>query len=156
MVSTTDFRRVIDDDLMKLKFLLKSKIASLDEIKKEEQRLIDHVKTLIASIRQMEETLEKEIEKYKRFSTGWEKAYAKKKWDLLGQAIREEIDNFNQEYAKTKNAYELCAALTQRLETLRDFLRKMNDANRESNDKELAILEDFRKQKTEGAASYDL
>lgn len=156
MVNESDFRKVIDDDLMKLKFLLKSKVASLDEIKKEEQAFIDHVKTLIASVRQMEETLEKEIDKYKRFTVGWEKVYAKKKWDLLGQAIREEVDNFNQEYAKTKDVYELCTALNQRLESLRETLRKMNARNKEAKEKELALLEDFRKQKTGGTESYDL
>ena len=156
MGSDKTFRKVIDDDLMKLKFILKSKVASIEDIKKQEQNVVDTIKQLITSVREIEETLEKEIDKYKRFEKGWQKAYAKKKWDILGGAIKEEVDNFNQEYLKTKDLYDTCGALNERLETLRSMLKKMNARNKESKDKELALLEDFKKQKTGDVSSYSL
>jgi len=156
MVNDKEFRKVIDDDLMKLKFILKSKVATLDDIKKKEQTIIDNIKGLITSVRQIEEALEKEIEKYKRFEKGWQKTYAKRKWAVLGEAIRQEIENFNQEYLKTKDIYDTTSSLSERLSTLRTLLKKMNARNKESKEKELAILQDFKRQKTGDVDTYSL
>jgi len=156
MFDEIDFRKVIEDDLMKLKFILKMKIASLEDIKKEEENIINGIKKVMGSVKEMEMVLEKEIEKYKRFRSGWDRAYAKKKWDAIGNAVKEEIENFNQEYMKTKDIYDSCELLSKRLDELKDNLKKMNAKNQEGKEKELKMLEEFKKQKEKGFDSFQL
>jgi|GEM_PF-4237134 hypothetical protein len=149
MADPTTFRTLIDQDLLALKFLLKSKVASFDNIKKEEEQLIDSIKKVIVQVKDMERVLEQEISLFKTLAGGWEKAYVEKRWNAIGQTIRAELDNFNQEYSKTKDLYDQCQSLHQRLDKLVTLLKSMNAKNKESRDKELTLLDNFRKRKDE-------
>ena len=147
MVDQQTFHKIVDEDFFKLKFLLKNKIASFDEIKKEEQQIIEAIKQLMAQIKEMELVLEEEVAQYKRLSKGWEKAYVEKRWHALGNAIKHELDGFALEYQKTKNTYQSCLALYQRLQGLVKILKTMNSDNKQEQQEELKLLEDFKKQK---------
>src|SRR3989344_681027 len=106
MVDDASLRKLIDEDLLRIKFILKNKVASLEEIKQEEERLVEGVKKVMAALRELEHVLEKEIEMYRRMQGGWEKAYAERRWAAIGRAIQEEIDFFNREYGQTKSAFD--------------------------------------------------
>lgn len=150
MAEDNMFKQIIEEDLNKLKFILKMKLASLEEIKKEEEEIVDNIKRLIVSVKEMENTLEGEIEMFKRIKLGWEKAYYQKRWDAIASALKSEIENFNREYGKTKDLYESAGNLANRLEQLRELLKKLNVKNTESRDADLRMVEDFKKQKDGG------
>ena len=147
MVNNKAFTKIIEQDLDKLRFILKSKLVSFQDIKAEEEKIICSIKDLMASIKDIEHTLESEIQVYKRLKAGWEKAYAEKKWNAIGNALKEEIETFDKEYAKTKNLYENAQTLTRRFSLLIQHARKMNTSNVTSREQDLAILKDFKKQK---------
>ena len=150
MVEEHPIRKLIDDDLMKLKFLLKSKVASFDEIKAQEEEMIEAVKKVMTRVKEMEAVLENEIVLYKKLAGGWEKAYAEKRWKAIGHAVQDELQDFNEEYTKTKDAYSECLALHDRLHRLVALLKGMNSKNKETRSKELEMLENFRQQKKAG------
>ncbi len=147
MVEEHPFRKLIDDDLMRLKFLLKSKVASFDEIKAQEEEIIETIKKVMTKVKEMEMVLEGEIGVYKKLVGGWEKAYTEKRWKAIGHAIQDELEDFNQEYGKTKDVYNECLGLHNRLHKLVALLKGMNSKNKETREKELQMLEDFRQQK---------
>ena len=147
MADVREFRNIIDNDLMSLRFLLKSKIASFDEIKKEEEMLIESVKNVMAQVKEMENVLEKEISMFRKIAGGWGKAYANKRWDVIGKAVQAELNDFSEEFTKTKKMYKGCAAMHKRLSDLVVMLKGMNSKNKETRHKQLQLIEDFRKQK---------
>jgi hypothetical protein len=147
MVDQHAFRKIIDEDMLKLKILLKGRIASFDDIKKEEEKLIDMVKHVMAQVKEMEKVMEQEITLFRKLSGGWGKAYANKRWDLIGKAVQGELNDFHEEYLKTQDMYKGVVALHQRLETLVSLLKDMNVKNKESRQEKLKLLQDFRKQK---------
>jgi len=144
------FKQIIEEDLNKLKFILKMKLASLEEIKKEEENIIDNIKRLMVAVKEMEKTLENEIEMFKKISGGWERAYFEKRWEAIGNALKTELENFNNEYKKTKDLFESAGNLAQRLEQLKELLKKLNFKNVESREGDLKMLDDFKKQKEGG------
>ena len=147
MVNSKSFQKIIDEDLLAIKFLLKNKVASFDEVKKEEEKIIDSVKQLMSQIKEMELILEKEIGMYKRLAKGWEKAYVDRRWKAIGKAIQYELDSFHGEYSKTKDIHQECFSLHDRLQELVSLLKKMSARNKESREEELKLLEDFKTQK---------
>mgnify|MGYP001592158910 CR=1 FL=1 len=149
MADTEQFRKIIDEDLTRLKILLKSKVASFDEIKEEEEQMIEAIKNVMTQVKEMEEVLENEILLFKRLASGWEKAYIDRRWGAIGNAIRGELEDFNNEYSKTKDVYDKCNSLNERLQKLLGLLKSMNAKNKESREKELKMLEDFRQRKRE-------
>ena len=155
MTSESEFRGIVEGDFDKLRLLLKAKVASLDDIKKEEMNLIETVRRLIVEIKSMEKTLEDEIATFKRLKGGWEKAYMERRWAALANALKQEIDFFNQEYMKTKDLFGNAENLIRRFENLREILKKMNTKNVESRETDLKVLEDFKKQK-EGGSGYNV
>lgn len=155
MVSESEFRGIVEGDFDKLRLLLKAKVASLDDIKKEEMNLIETVRRLIVEIKSMEKTLEDEIATFKRLKEGWEKAYMERRWAALANALKQEIDFFNQEYMRTKDLFGNAENLIRRFENLREILKKMNTKNVESRETDLKVLEDFKKQK-EGSGGYNV
>jgi len=150
MVDESAFKQIIEDDLSKLKFILKMKLASLEEIKKEEEEIIDNIKRLMVAVKEMEKSLEIEIEMYKKISSGWEKAYYQKRWESIGNALKAELENFNSEYKKTKDLFESAGNLAARLEQFKELLKKLNTKNIESRENDLRMLDDFKKQKEGG------
>lgn len=155
MADNSAFKQIIEEDLNKLKFILKMKLASLEEIKKEEENIIDNIKKLMVAVKEMEKSLENEIEMFKKISGGWERAYFEKRWEAIGNALKSELENFNNEYKKTKDLYESAGNLAQRLEQFKELLKKLNIKNVESRENDLKMLEDFKKQK-EGGYSGNL
>lgn len=149
MADPPEFRKLIDEDLLQLKFLLKSKVASFDEIKKEEEQIIESIKNVMTQVKEMEMVLEQEIQMYKKLAAGWEKAYVDKRWGAIGQTIKAELDDFNQEYTKTKSVYEQCTGLHKRFSKIITLIRNMNAQNKDTREKELKMLEDFRQKKRE-------
>lgn len=147
MADPQDFRKLIDEDLLQLKFLLKSKVASFDDVKREQEQIIEAIKKVMTQVKEMELVLEQEIQLYKKLAAGWEKAYVDKRWGAIGQTIKGELEDFNREYAKTKNVYDECMALHGRLHSLITLLKNMNVKNKETREKELKMLEDFRQRK---------
>lgn len=150
MVEDTAFKHIVEEDLSKLKFILKMKLASLEEIKKEEETIIDNIKRLMVSVKEMEKALENEIEVFKKISGGWERAYYQKRWEAIGSALKAELESFNNEYMKTKDLYESAGNLAQRLEEFRELLKKLSSKNTESRENDLKIIDDFKKQKDGG------
>ena len=147
MVDDASLRKLIDEDLLRIKFILKNKVASLEEIKQEEERLVEGVKKVMAALRELEHVLEKEIEMYRRMQGGWEKAYAERRWSAIGRAIQEEIDFFNREYGQTKSAFDTFIQLASRIQHINDLLKTLNARNKDAREEELKILETFRTQK---------
>ncbi len=155
MSSESEFRGIVEGDFDKLRLLLKAKVASLDDIKKDETILIETVRRLIAEIKSMEKTLEDEIAMFKRLKGGWEKAYMERRWSALANALKQEIEFFNQEYMRTKDIFGNAENLIRRFENLREILKKMNAKNVESRETDLKVLEDFKRQK-EGGGGYNV
>ena len=149
MADPGQFRKIIDEDLVQLKFLLKSKIASFDEIKQEEEQIIDAIKKVMMQVKEMEMVLENEISLFKKLAGGWEKAYMEKRWGAIGSTIKAELDHFNEEYSRTKDVYDNCSSLYGRMQKLLQLLKSMNAQNKESREKELQILDSFRQRKKE-------
>ncbi|MEK6839734.1 MAG: hypothetical protein AABX72_02235 [Nanoarchaeota archaeon] len=149
MTDPQEFRKLIDEDLLQLKFLLKSKVASFDDIKKEQEQIIESIKNVMTQVKEMEMVLEQEIQMYKKLAAGWEKAYVDKRWGAIGQTIKAELEDFNQEYAKTKSVYEQCTGMHKRLSKLISLIKNMNAQNKDTREKELKMLEDFRQKKRE-------
>lgn len=149
MADPEQFRKLIDEDLLQLKFLLKNKVASFDEIKQEQEQIIESIKKVMTQVKEMEMVLEQEILLYKKLAAGWEKAYLDKRWGAIGEAIKGELEDFNHEYTKTKNVYDHCTTLHDRLHKLIALVKNMNVKNKETREKELKMLEDFRQRKRE-------
>lgn len=132
MAIDSEFKGLVEGDLGKLKLVLKAKLASLEEIKHEEESLVETMRRLIGAIKSMETTLENEVQMFKKIRSGWEKAYMEKRWAAIANALRQEIAQFNAEYKKTKDIYGSADGLIKRFERLRETLKKMNAANAES------------------------
>ena len=147
MAESSTFQKIISGDLDKLKFVLKMKVASFEDIKKEEESILSSLRDLMATIKELEHVLESEIGLFKKLQGGWERAYAEKRWAAIGTALREEIDSFNQEYGKTRDLYQSLQGLTKRFNTLLTLLQRMNTSNIQSRDHDLRLFEDFRQQK---------
>ncbi len=144
MVDIAPLQKIIDEDLLKLKFLLKNKIASIEEIKAEEETIVNDIKTLMTSIKEIETFLEEEINSYKKMKGGWTEAYKNKRLKAIGSAIQKEIELFDKEYAQTKNLYTTAMKLREKLDHIIRILTTMNETNKETKGNELKLLQDFK------------
>ncbi len=160
MASESEFRNIVEKDLGDLRLALKLKLAALDEIKQEEERLVELMRRLIASIKEIEHVLENEVALFKKLKGGWEKAYAERRWDALAAAVKSGIEHFNREYSETKDIFTTAEQLTKKFESMREIMKRMNQKNVESRESDLRMLEDFKKQKTSagtaGSRDYTL
>ena len=114
----------IENELFRLRFLLKRKIATFSEIGEEEVKIINVLNKVFKSIRDIEEEL-LNTKRIKKFGS---------KLELIGNVLNEEIEIFSKEYFKKRDVYDICNKLEKRLSKLKSLIESNNIDNKKFKD----------------------
>lgn len=134
-------KKLVGEDILKLKFLLKTRIATFNVIQKKEQKEIDHFKDTLKAVKSVENHLRRELKLIDSLRKSANRDHKIKRWDAIRKVLKKELEDFHNDIVSNGNFVQSCSRLNQGLD---HFQRVLKNAKRKAiKCEELKIIRQF-------------
>ena len=136
-------QRLIERELGNIRFHLRGRVASLQEIDREEEKFVGSVRRMMVVLRELEFLLRLEIEQFHAMKKKFGRAYVGSRYRALERAIQREVHTLEQEIRSGGELYKANQRLLVRLRKLIGLIRGYKGMSKATKLRQLDMLESF-------------